>query len=126
MKPKLIIIRGIPGSGKSTKAKTFPFLHLEADMFFYGPDGAYNYDRNLIRHAHEWRQRITCESLANGISVVVSNTFTTKKEVDPYIQMAIRAGAKYEIITMRENYGSIHGVPCEVIERMIERWEEIP
>lgn len=124
MNPKLII-RGLPGSGKSTKAKTFPFLHVEADMFFYGPDGEYNFDDSKIRQAHEWCQRVVLESLLNGISVVVSNTFTTKREMEPYIKMIYISGAKLEIITMRENYGSVHNVPCEVIERMIERWEDV-
>ena len=88
---KLILIRGIPGSGKSTIAKEYikeGFHHLEADMYFVDQDGSYKWDGNKVRFAHEWCQNSTLELLESGKNVVVSNTFTTLKEMKPYIEIS--------------------------------------
>lgn len=50
---KLYIIRGAPGSGKSTKAKALiaenlDLLHFEADMFFE-QDGPYKFNPGRLR-----------------------------------------------------------------------------
>ena len=43
MEKVLYIVRGIPGSGKSTFAKSLGGTHFEADMFFM-KNGEYKYD----------------------------------------------------------------------------------
>ena len=43
MEKVLYIVRGIPGSGKSTFAKSLGGTHFEADMFFM-KDGEYKFD----------------------------------------------------------------------------------
>ncbi len=56
---ELVLIRGLPGSGKSTMAKdlaTQGYLHFEADMYFE-LDGHYRYDASCIREAHSWCQK---------------------------------------------------------------------
>ena len=40
---KLIIIRGLPGSGKSTFAKSLNCTHFETDMYFTDSEGNYNF-----------------------------------------------------------------------------------
>jgi ABC-type phosphate/phosphonate transport system ATPase subunit len=80
---ELVLIRGLPGSGKSTMAKdlaTQGYLHFEADMFFE-VDGHYRYDASRIRDAHSWCQQMTRQALAKGLKVVVSNTFTQLREM---------------------------------------------
>jgi adenylylsulfate kinase-like enzyme len=50
---ELVLIRGLPGTGKSTRAKKMrDHLHLEADMFLM-VDGVYVYDQSKVRAAHE-------------------------------------------------------------------------
>ena len=44
MEKILYIVRGIPGSGKSTFAKTLGGIHIEADQYFVDGDGNYNFD----------------------------------------------------------------------------------
>ena len=123
--PKLYIIRGLPGSGKSTLAKAFVFAgiadeHYEADMAFMD-NGEYKFNANKLGFAHRWCLNEVHAALLDGKNVVVSNTFTTKKEVRPYTML----GFEYEICECTENYGSIHNVPEETIERMKARWEKI-
>jgi len=53
MEKVLYIVRGIPGSGKSTFAKTLGGNHYEADMYFIGESGNYNFDPTKIKDAHQ-------------------------------------------------------------------------
>lgn len=124
---KLTLIRGLPGSGKSTRAKEISrragAVHLEADMWFMR-NGKYDFDPSKLFLAHRWCQEQTEQNLKMGNSVVVSNTFTRKREAQFYIDLANRLGVELEIITATGDYGSIHDVPDEAIERMRARWEE--
>ena len=123
---QLVLIRGLPGSGKSTIARAMTtHEHYEADMFFQDAGGAYNYDREKIKDAHEWCQRQTFKALANGKRVVVSNTFTRKFEMEPYFDMAKTFGIEPNIIEVTGNWPNAHGVPAEVVEKMRQRWEKI-
>ena len=47
----LYIVRGLPGSGKSTFAHTLDCPVFEADMFFVNSEGVYNFDFTRIKDA---------------------------------------------------------------------------
>lgn len=122
---ELVLIRGLPGSGKSTMAMGEMFKdfdHYEADMFFER-GGEYCYDSRKIKDAHEWCQRETFKALANGKSVVVSNTFTRRFEMEPYFYMAKTFGIEPTILEATGNWPNVHGVPADVVEKMRQRWQ---
>ena len=124
----LYIIRGLPGSGKSTLAKKLMFsfefgYHIEADMFFI-KNGIYHYDSKKIGEAHEWCQEGAFKALSFDMTVIVSNTFTRRWEIMPYVNMARQLGKTYQIIKTEGSFKNEHGVPDEVIERMRSRWED--
>lgn len=124
---KLVLIRGIPGSGKTTEAMKFVkagFAHCEADHFFETPNG-YEFDPQKIAEAHRHCQDTASMLLRVGRDVVVSNTFSRLWEMAPYVQMADRYGAELEVIEMTGRFQNVHGVPDEAIQRMIDRWEKI-
>ena len=57
MLPKILtLVRGLPGSGKSTFANWIwnEYAVCEADKFFYDKEGNYNFDAIKLREAHEW------------------------------------------------------------------------
>lgn len=129
----LVLIRGIPGSGKSTFAKYLQTdvylnraIHLEADMYFTDYDGSYHWDVKKIKEAHSWCQN-TAEIMMNQhINVIVSNTFTKIWEMQSYINYARMIGIEYIVYRMTSNYGSIHNVPEDVIDRMKISFEDYP
>lgn len=123
---QLILVRGLPGSGKSTLAKKLATSmgahHYEADQYFM-IDGVYAFNINYIVEAHEWCQESTRKSLESGIPVVVSNTFTTRRELRPYFYIASEFKIVPQIILCQGEWGSIHGVPEETLERMKNRFQ---
>lgn len=117
----LYIVRGLPGSGKSTYARTLGIQHFEADDFFYQGD-EYCFDPSKLTVAHQECKYNVEDALMSGQDVVVANTFTTIKEIRPYIDLAVKYGARVVIHTCTGDYGSIHGVPEHTIQRMRERF----
>lgn len=123
--PTLYIVRGLPGSGKSTLAAKLVGGNnvYEADQFFV-QDGVYTFVPQLLKDAHAWCQNTVKYRMGlNDGDIAVSNTFTQKWEYDVYLHLANEYGYDVCIIVCQNNYGNIHGVPVESIDRMRNRWE---
>jgi predicted kinase len=125
---KLTIVRGLPGSGKSTTAKYFSegydSDHYEADMFQTNEDGEYDFDPLAAQYSHGWCLSQCARSLKLKRNVIVSNTFVTMFRMWPYVKLAKHFGATVVIINCRQHYGDVHNVPEEVMERMTTDWQE--
>lgn len=121
---KLLLIRGLPGSGKSTLAKNLIgfYQHRETDMYWM-QDGEYKFDYNRLTEAHEWCLEETRKLMQAGFSPVVSNTFTVKRNMRPYFELAQEFGIVPTVIHCQNNFGNIHDVPADVLGRMAKQFE---
>ena len=127
---ELILVRGIPGSGKSTLAGNLCNLpdnvmarHYEADMYFMDEYGNYNFDITKLHQAHKWCQDKTREALVQNRTVVVSNTFTTKKELKPYFDMAREFGIVPVVYLAQNQFNNVHNVPEDKLQAMRDRFQ---
>ena len=129
----LIIIRGLPGSGKSSFAGLVWDRHVicEADKYFYDKEGNYNFDATKLGAAHKWCQD-QCEMFMQDNQanpqfypeIIVSNTSTTESELKPYLDLAAKYDYKVVSLIVENRHGneSVHGVPKETIEKMKNRF----
>ncbi len=120
----LYLVRGLPGSGKSTYAKTLDAVHLETDMFFVDKQGNYQFCASLLSQAHDWCQQETEQQLKQGHDVVVSNTFVQHWEMKAYLSLAKKYRAKLIVSVCNGDYASVHDVPLSTIEAMRKRWQD--
>ena len=95
-KNALILLRGLPGSGKTTLAKllsennTYPVFSVD-DYFTDEATGEYifNFQNNHLAYKQ-------CEDLTNDAmqqnfpKVIVHNTFTMDWEMEPYFKLAAK------------------------------------
>jgi NEDD4-binding protein 2 len=130
----IILLRGLPGSGKSTFANyMFSNNIFEADQYFYDENGLnYNFDASKLHLAHKWCQLRVEHAMEDNLKsdgvyfseIVVSNTSTTEKELEPYLELAKKYD--YQIISLivenRHGSKSIHNVPDEKLEQMKNRF----
>ena len=126
-KIELLLIRGLPGSGKTTMAKQYAqagSVHCEADQYFER-DGIYRFDGSKLHAAHDDCLRRAIAAMDAGRSVVVANTFTRLWEMEPYLKAAKKRGIKARIVEATGNWPNVHGVPADAIERMRTRWEPV-
>ena len=135
----LILVRGLPGSGKNTLGNKLSDKVLSADDF-YMVDGEYQFDPSKLGAAHAdclERCKAALRDAPDGGTVVVANTFSQHWEMAPYLYMAdcglpdfmpelilntildlFDSGLTDEELAKRNT----HGVPVHGIQNMRQRW----
>ena len=129
----LILVRGLPGAGKTTLAKVILQLPsnvepevLSADDFFVNSEGECIFDATKIKEAHNYCQFRSSERMRQHKSrIVVANTFTQEWEMDIYYDMAERYNYRVHSIIVENRHGNknIHDVPEDKLQQMKERFQ---
>lgn len=122
----LILVRGLPGSGKSSFGRLLSELGMcciEADDYFI-TNVEYRFNASKLKEAHKECQEKVKNCLFSGFSVIVSNTSTTEKEVKIYQDIANEYNAKFIslVIENRHDGVNIHNVPEEKLIQMKNRF----
>jgi len=119
----LYALRGLPGSGKTSFAKSLDLNFFEADQYFEKFNNN-KYDYKLLKKAHQYCYQSVKQELENGRSVIVSNTMTSEEEVLEYQNLAKKLNVKFVsiVIENRHNGISVHDVPQSSIEQMQKRF----
>jgi predicted kinase len=130
---ELILLRGLPGSGKTTLAKILLQIRgtdepevLSTDDFFEDENGEYHFDSLKIKEAHNYCQFRCSERMRQQkAKIIVANTFTQEWEMDIYFEMAKRYNYRIHTLVVENRHGSenVHGVPAEKIKQMKDRFQ---
>lgn len=132
---KVMIMRGLPGSGKSHFAEGFKrdqlkewrLAYCSADLFpgFTKTGGKYEFNPALIGDAHDYCLTEFMSTLRNDRHelVIVDNTNLTAWEIAPYYRLAQVGKHDVEILRMECDpikawQRNTHGVPLETVLRM--------
>ena len=128
------IMRGIPGSGKSTVAKLLAStsrssaIHSTDD--YHVVNGKYKFDRGMLWVYHQRNLDAFTESCRKGVKVVVCDNTNFKKEFySKYVKAAKRHGYKVFVVTVGDfNVRGCwkrnrHKVPLRVVKGMKEAFE---
>lgn len=132
---KVLIMRGVSGSGKSTFTRQHPdAVVCSADAYF---DRIGGYDATLIHEAHKACFAEFAGALEAGAPlVIVDNTHIEAWEISPLITFATYKGYEYEIVEIPLPGKSaeeaiailtnrnLHGTPKKKIEWMVERFHK--
>lgn len=129
----LILVRGLPGSGKSSLAREFNTYVCSADDYFM-EDGDYKFDASKLADAHADCLKRTRDILTDVRDLgdcVVANTFSQRWEMEPYIRLARELDIRLYIVDLYDGgltseelaARNSHGVPLSSIENMRARWE---
>ena len=122
---ELFLLRGVPGAGKSTLAKSLGGMHIESDKYFMDGD-EYKFDPSKLKDAHAWCQNAVRVWAKNSVEkIVVSNTFTQEWEIDYYFELAKEYGYRVYSLIVENRHGNkdVHNVPEEKLLQMKQRFE---
>ncbi len=141
----LVIMRGTPSAGKSTRAGQLGGgVILSTDDFFgHGDSYKMNFHPSKLPEAHEWNKtRVEQEMKKGSPLIIVDNTNINSWEAKPYIVLAKQYGYEPRIEEPRSEHWervkqlqkqiqelsqelaarNKHGVPASTIARMISQY----
>ena len=125
MTKNLYIIRGLPGSGKTTMADALvalasdKMIRLEADNYFI-KNGVYQYDAAFITKAHEHCKQCFLRAMSKGLDIIISNTSVKTWEWSEYKTLAEKEGYMVHIVVKENHHDgmTVHDVPMATVMRM--------
>jgi predicted kinase len=129
----LILLRGLPGSGKTTLASTlsengkYPVFAI--DDYFTNPEtGEYKFEFEKNHLAYKQCQEQVKKAMNEGKEkIFVDNTFTLEWELEPYFGLAAQFNYRVHVITVENRHQgqNVHGVMPEQLQRMAEKYKVV-
>lgn len=134
--PILTIVRGFPGSGKTTFGRKLAAkqngLFVEPDMFLYDRDGKYNYTKEEFADAIGRSILTIRDYFTNGGKWAVYADVLPKKARVIWVSASLKSfwSCDFRVhdmpkITYEESKArNVHGVCEEDLKRMFAEWED--
>lgn len=136
---KMIIVRGLPGSGKSYFVDTLvgylddSFVVISSDDNITDRYGYYLFNREYLGLSHKLSQLKCEEACKQSIrTIIIDNTNTTFKEMKPYIELAKKYNYEIELKVTETSWAfdveecykrNYHSVSKDVIQTMKNRFQ---
>ncbi len=132
MNRDLIILRGLPGAGKSTLARSlageqWPILSID-NYFTDEGTGEYNFRFKENQFAYKKCEEETEKfMIKNTQKIFIDNTFTLEWEIEPYFKLAWQYGYRVFVATVENRHKgkNHHEISDEQIEKMAEKYKVI-
>ncbi|MEP7264561.1 MAG: AAA family ATPase [Bacteroidota bacterium] len=130
--PALILLRGLPGSGKSSVADLLSengrYPVLSVDDYFTDEQRNYSFrfDENHLAYKH-CEERTQNYMLNKQEKIFLDNAFTLEWEMEPYFRMAAENSYFIFVLTV-ENRGhnkNIHGITDDQLQKMAEKYKVV-
>jgi predicted kinase len=138
----MILMQGIPGSGKSTMVdslcRRFGYATTavcSTDDFWYDENKVYRFDSARLGAAHQWNQDRATLAMKRGETVIVDNTNIKREHVAPYLVAAAKHGYEVQVVRVavdptlavlrQEDRSEDRRVPAATIFRMHREMEDL-
>jgi predicted kinase len=126
----LILLRGLPGSGKSTLSRVLAendkWPVFSVDDYFTDPaTGTYRFEFDKNHLAYKNCQKRTEMAMKEKTEkIFLDNTFTMEWEMEPYFKLAASYNYRVFVVTVENRHGgeNTHGISKEQLTKMAEKY----
>lgn len=128
----LILLRGLPGSGKTTLAhelsESGKYPVFSVDDYFTNARGEYRFEFDKNHLAYKQCEENTRSSMQKGVEkIFLDNTFTIEWEMEPYFKLASEFNYKVFVLTVENRHKgkNIHQISDDQLKKMAEKYKVV-
>lgn len=128
----LIVLRGLPGSGKSKLAEVLSekgkYPCFSIDDYFTSEDGTYNFVHTENHKAYQACQdQVESAMVLGSEKIFLHNVFSMDWEMEPYFRMAAELGYQVFVVTVENRHKgkNLHGIQDDQLRKMAEKFKVV-